>query len=224
VRGLKAFGNWCAAEQLAEALALRSLRRPQVPHKLVEPLSDEALRRLLDGASTRDRAILLLFFDTGLRLSELAGLRSADLRPDGSVKVMGKGARERIVPVGTTARQALLRYLRQGDHAADGVIFHSRRGGALGWRGIQQAFRRLKLRAGIPGRCSPHTLRHTFARAYLINGGDAFSLQRILGHATLDMVKRYVALADTDLAARHRVASPADRLLVAPGSRAARGW
>ncbi|MEP6468199.1 MAG: tyrosine-type recombinase/integrase [Chloroflexota bacterium] len=107
------------------------------------------------------------------------------------------GAHERIVPVGTTARQALARYLRQGDDAAGGVIFRSRRGGALGWRGIQQAFRRLKLRAGIPGRCSPHTLRHTFARAYLVNGGDAFSLQRILGHATLDMVKRYVALADT---------------------------
>lgn len=213
VRGLKAFGNWCAAEELSEAKALRTLRRTRVPHKLVEPLTDEALRRLLDGASTRDRAILLLFFDTGLRLSELAGLRTADLRPDGSVKVMGKGARERIVPVGTTARQALARYLRQGDDAADGVIFRSRRGGALGWRGIQQAFRRMKLRAGIPGRCSPHTLRHTFARAYLVNGGDAFSLQRILGHATLDMVKRYVALADTDLAARHRTASPADRLL-----------
>jgi integrase/recombinase XerD len=214
VRGLKAFGNWCAAEELVEAKALRGLRRPRVPHKLVEPLSDEALRRLLDGASIRDRAILLLFFDTGLRLSELAGLRTADLRPDGSVKVMGKGARERIVPVGTTARQALARYLRQGDGSrADGVIFRSRRGGALGWRGIQQAFRRLKLRAGIPGRCSPHTLRHTFARAYLVNGGDAFSLQRILGHASLDMVKRYVALADTDLAARHRAASPADRLL-----------
>lgn len=146
----------------------------------------------------------------------MAGLRIADLRPDGSVKVIGKGARERIVPVGTTARQALARYLRQGDDAADGVIFRSRRGGALGWRGIQQAFRRLKLRAGIPGRCSPHTLRHTFARAYLINGGDAFSLQRIPGHATLDMVKRYVALADTDLAVRHAAASPADRLLRKP--------
>jgi site-specific recombinase XerD len=226
VRGLKAFGNWCAAEELAEAKALRTLRRPRVPRKLVEPLSDEALRRLLDGASTRDRAILLLFFDTGLRLSELAALRSADLRPDGSVKVMGKGARERIVPVGSTARQALVRYLRANRAPESGApIFRSDRGGgALGARGIQQAFRRLKLRAGIAGRCSPHTLRHTFARAYLINGGDAFSLQRILGHATLDMVKRYVALADTDLAQRHRAASPADRLLSASGSRDQRGW
>ncbi len=88
VRGLKVFGNWCAIEELAAAKALRTLRRPRVPHKLVEPLTDDALRRLLDGASIRDRAILLLFLDTGLRLSELAGLRTADLRADGSVKVM----------------------------------------------------------------------------------------------------------------------------------------
>jgi integrase len=81
VRGLKVFGNWCAAEELAEAKALRSLRRPRVPHKLVEPLSDEALRRLLDGASGRDRAILLLFLDTGLRLSELACQRRRRVQP-----------------------------------------------------------------------------------------------------------------------------------------------
>jgi integrase/recombinase XerD len=217
VRGLKAFGRWCAAEEVADAGALRGLRRPRVPHKLVEPLSDGALRRLLEAGSTRDRAIVLIMLDTGLRLSEVAGLRACDLRPDGSVKVTGKGARERIVPVGGVARQALVRYLRE-DGSTDPAqpIFRSRRGGALGWRGIQQVFNRLRARADIPGRCSPHLLRHTFARAYLVNGGDAFSLQRILGHATLDMVKRYVALADTDLAGRHRAASPADRLLSRP--------
>jgi site-specific recombinase XerD len=96
---------------------------------------------------------------------------------------------------------------------SDAPIFRSRRGGALGWRGIQQVFKRLKARAGIPGRCSPHLLRHTFAHSYLVNGGDVFSLQRMLGHTTLDMVKRYVALAEGDLVARHRAASPADRLM-----------
>ena len=214
VRGLKAFGNWCATEELAEARGLRTLRRPQVPHKLVEPLSDASLRRLLDAASVRDRAIVLLMLDTGLRLSEVAGLRGCDLRSDGSVKVLGKGSRERVVPVGNAARQALLRYLRQvGFAEPDQPIFRSRGGGSLGARGIQQVFNRLKARTGISGRCSPHTLRHTFARSYLVNGGDAFSLQRILGHTTLDMVKRYVALADGDLASRHRGASPADHLM-----------
>ena len=220
VRGLKAFGRWCATEELADAAALRGLQRPRVPHKLVEPLDDAALRRMLDAASVRDRAIVLLMLDTGLRLSELAGLRPCDLRPDGSLKVMGKGARERIVPVGGVARQALVRYVRQASVAdTDAAIFRARGGDALGARGVQQVFKRLKIRARIPGRCSPHTLRHTFARAYLLNGGDAFSLQRMLGHSTLDMVKRYVALADTDLAARHLVASPADRLVAAPRAR-----
>ena len=222
VRGLKAFGRWCAAEEIATAAALRGLQRPRVPHKLVEPLDDAALRRMLDSASVRDRAIVLLMLDTGLRLSELAGLRPSDLRPDGSLKVMGKGARERIVPVGGVARQALVRYLRQANVADPGAaIFRSRGGGVLGARGVQQVFKRLKTRAGVPGRCSPHTLRHTFARAYLVNGGDAFSLQRMLGHSTLDMVKRYVALADTDLAQRHRTASPADRLLAVASTTAA---
>ena len=220
VRGLKAFGGWCATDELADAAALRGLQRPRVPHKLVEPLDDVALRRMLDAASVRDRAIVLLMLDTGLRLSELAGLRPSDLRPDGSLKVMGKGARERIVPVGGVARQALARSLRQASVTdADAAIFRARGGGALGARGVQQVFKRLKVRARIPGRCSPHTLRHTFARAYLLHGGDAFSLQRMLGHSTLDMVKRYVALADTDLAARHLVASPADRLVAAPRAR-----
>jgi Phage integrase family len=82
---------------------------------------------------------------------------------------------------------------------------------------MQQVLKRLKGRAGITGRCSPHSLRHTFARSYLVNGGDVFSLQRILGHTTLDMVKRYVALADVEIVRRiHAVASPADRLLIGP--------
>jgi integrase len=72
--------------------------------------------------------------------------------------------------------------------------------------------RRLKGRVGVTGRLSPHSLRHTFARSYLVNGGDVFSLQRMLGHTSLDMVKRYVALTDVDLVTRHAAASPADRL------------
>ena len=213
VRTLKVLGNWLAAEQLAQAAALRTLRKPRVPDKLVEPISDDAMRRLLAVADVRDRAILLLLLDCGLRVSEAAGLRLGDLRPDGTLKVMGKGAKERIVPIGTTARGAIVRYLGQrGPGTPDAPLFLGRRG-ALDWRGMQQVLKRLKARAGITGRCSPHSLRHTFARSYLVNGGDAFSLQRILGHTTLDMVKRYVSMADADVAAKHRTASPADRLV-----------
>ena len=217
VRTLKAFGNWLHAEELADASAFRGLRKPRVPVKLIEPVPDDTLRRILGLASVRDRAIVLLLLDTGLRVSEAAGIRLGDLRPDGSVKVMGKGAKERIVPIGSTARGAIVRYIAQrGPGATDAPLFLGRRG-ALDWRGIQQVFKRLKTRAGISGRCSPHSLRHTFARSYLVNGGDVFSLQRILGHTTLDMVKRYVSMADADVAAKHRTASPADRLVGKPG-------
>lgn len=213
VRTLKVLGNWLLAEELAEAAALRALHKPRVPDKLIESVPDDTLRRLLGLATVRDRAILLLLLDTGLRVSEAAGVRLGDLRPDGSVKVMGKGAKERIVPIGSTARGAIVRYLGQrGPGTPDAPLFLGRRG-ALDARGMQQVLKRLKVRAGITGRCSPHSLRHTFARSYLVNGGDAFSLQQILGHTTLDMVKRYVSLADAEVAVKHRVASPADRLI-----------
>jgi len=134
------------------------------------------------------------------------------VRPDGPVKAIGKGAKERIVPIGSTVRGAIVRYLGQrGPGMPDAPLFLGRRG-ALDARGMQRVFKRLKVRAGIAGRCSPHSFRHTFARSYLVNS-DAFSLQQILGHATLSMVKRHVSLADADLLARHRVASPADRLI-----------
>jgi site-specific recombinase XerD len=212
VRTLKVFGNWLAAEELSPAPGLRSLRKPRVPAKLVEPVADDAMRSLLAAAGVRDRAILLLLLDTGLRVSEAAALRLGDLRADGTLKVQGKGAKERIVPVGKTARAAIVRYLGQrGAGSADEALLLGRRG-PLDARGIQQVVRRLKTRIGVVGRLSPHSLRHTFARSYLVNGGDVFSLQRILGHTTLDMVKRYVALADVDLVTRHAAASPADRL------------
>jgi integrase len=121
VRTLKVFGNWLQAEQLAEASALRALRKPRVPDKLIEPVPDDTLRRLFALASVRDRAILLLLLDTGLRVSEAGGIRLGDLRPVGSVKVMGKGAKERILPIGTTARGAIVRYLGQCGCAGSGV-------------------------------------------------------------------------------------------------------
>jgi integrase/recombinase XerD len=127
---------------------------------------------------------------------------------------MGKGAKERIVPIGASARRALVRYLAtRAAVAAGDPLFGGRWGSALTARGIQLAIARLGRRAAVGTRCSPHTFRHTFARGYLVNGGDVFSLQQILGHATLDMVRRYVSLSEADLVARHRTASPADRLV-----------
>jgi site-specific recombinase XerD len=221
VRGLHAFGNWLASDGLAAARALRALARPRVPRKVIEPLSDADLRRLLSAAQERDRAVLLLLLDTGLRVSEVVGIRLGDLRPDGGIKVTGKGAAERIVPVGGTARRAVGAYLAaRGPGALSERLFLNQADQALTTSGVSQLLRRLRGRTGVTARCNPHSFRHTFAHNYLVNGGDALSLQRILGHSSLEMVRRYVRLSDIDLAGRHRAASPADRLLARPAGHA----
>lgn len=221
VRGLRAFGNWLARDGLATARALRGLSRPRVPTRVIEPLSDADLRRLLSAAGQRDRAVLLLLLDTGLRVSEVVGIRLGDLRPDGGIKVTGKGAAERIVPVGGAARRAVGTYLAaRGPGAAGERLFLNQADQALTTSGVSQLLRRLRRRTGVGARCNPHSFRHTFAHNYLVNGGDALSLQRILGHSSLEMVRRYVRLTDIDLAGRHRAASPADRLVARPAGHA----
>jgi site-specific recombinase XerD len=128
-------------------------------------------RRLLAVCSVRDRAIVLLMLDTGLRVSEVAGIRLGDLGPDGTLKVHGKGSRERMVPVGST-RQAIVRCLGQrGPGLPDDALLVGLRV-EISARGLQHMLRRLKGRVGVTGRLGPHSLRHTFARSYLVNGGD----------------------------------------------------
>jgi site-specific recombinase XerD len=219
VRGLRAFSAWCAADGLVAEDPLRRLPRPQVPSRLIGTLGPVELERLLAVASRRDRLIIALLLDTGLRLSELAGLRIGDLLPDGYLRVRGKGGKERLVPLGTVTEARLPDYLahsrprpigRDVDH-----VFLARDGRPLTSAAIQHALRRLGGRAGLDGvRTNPHTFRHTFAKLYLLNGGDLFSLQRILGHTTLDMVGRYVNLDTDEVKRQHAQASPVDRLAI----------
>jgi Phage integrase family len=216
VRTLKAFGNWLHAEELAEAGAFRSLRKPRVPVKLIEPVRRHPppVARSCLGARSGDPPAPPRHRPAGVRggrhpaprptLGWLGqghgqGCERTD-RPDRLDRARGDRSLHRSAWTGHPRRAALPRPARRPRLA-----------------GMQQVLKRLKTRAGVTGRCSPHSLRHTFARSYLVNGGDVFSLQQILGHTTLDMVKRYVSLADADVAAKHRVASPADRLMGKPG-------
>lgn len=157
-----------------------------------------------------------LLLDTGLRLAEAAGLRVGDVDlVEGRATVMGKGARQRIVPIGRRTRQALRRILApRGQVEAGAPLFLATDGGALTAHGFQRVFRRLARRERLSVRCSPDVLRHTFARSFLRNGGDVFSLKRILGHSprSLQVTRRYLDL-DDDLRAVHRSVSPVDRLL-----------
>ena len=196
--------------------------------KLIRPLSMDQIRQLLGAYNQKlfpshtAWTVMVLILDTGLRISEVSGLRTDEIDFQGGVlRVMGKGNKERQVPFGSTSKQALWNYMaRRGEVPDQGLMFVNRFGGKLCRLWIQKNMRLLSRRLGIKGvRVSPHTLRHTFAINYIKNGGDAFSLQRILGHSSLDMVKIYVSLADQDVATMYRKFSPMDRLGEGPGAK-----
>jgi integrase/recombinase XerC len=219
-KSVKRFFNWMVEEKVLKQSPMARIRPPRVPQKVVMPFTVEHVRRLLllcdDGKfiGARNRAIILVFLDTGLRLSEMAGIQLPDVDFDReTVKVMGKGAKERVVRIGKTAQKALLRYLlmRQDDYPCLWVT--EERGPLTHW-GIAQVIEVLGKRAGIGDvRCSPHTFRHTFATRALLNGAGEFEVQSLLGHSKLDMTRRYAAsLRSEEAVVGHRRFSPVDNM------------
>ena len=216
-----AFGFWHREGMLAKN-PMEQVERPRRERVLIRPFSAEQVARLLAApdatktAGLRDRAMMMLMMDSGLRVSEATSLE-AD-RVDWlncSVTVMGKGRKERTVPFSAKTAQALLEYARarsQGRVQAP-QFFLGRTGKALERTLVRKLMVAYGKAAEIEGvRVSPHTLRHTFAVFYIRNGGDSFSLQEILGHSTLEMTKRYVHLARRDLAEQHKKFSPIQAL------------
>jgi site-specific recombinase XerD len=164
----------------------------------------------------RNRAIISLFLDTGLRLSELANLKESDVHLDQRyVKVMGKGGKERIVPLGTTCQQAMLYYYHhfRSDpiNRAIDRFFLDFNGYPLSPRGLASLMVRLSRTSGVK-RLHPHLLRHTYATRFLLNGGDVFLLKQNLGHSTLAMVEHYRHIASREAAILSESFSPLDRM------------
>jgi integrase/recombinase XerD len=169
---------------------------PKVPQTVIETFSDEQLEALLNQPDQRrwrgqrDRAILLTLLDTMARVSELAGINASNVDLEGqSIRVMGKGRKERDLPLGKTAKQALLRYRNAVDGLMpDDPFFISYRGRRLDRSVITDMVADYGRAARIEGvRCSPHTLRHTAAKRFILAGGDVFTLQKLLGHTSLVM-------------------------------------
>jgi len=162
----------------------------------------------------RNKAIILTFVDTGLRLSELAGIQHCDLDfNNGTIKVMGKGSKERHVRISPETQKAILRYLlrRKDDNLP--YLWVTEEYKPLQPQGISSMIRRLGERTGIRHqiRTSAHTFRHTAAIQYLRNKGDQFTLQIMLGHSTLEMSRRYVStLGVEDMLKVHKTASPVE--------------
>jgi len=226
---LSALWTWARAEGLAERHIIHDVPRPKPEQRAIEPFTRDQIRDLLDACersrpysrpgkrtsdharptALRDKAIVYLLLDTGLRASELTALRCYDLDlKNQHVKVMGKGSKERILPISPRTAKTLWRYLASDPDRTEGdPLFTSRLGRAYTPNGLLQMIRRLGDRAGVP-HAHPHRFRHTFAITFLRNGGHVYALQRILGHSTLDMVRRYLAIAQADVDQAHHTASP----------------
>jgi integrase/recombinase XerD len=185
-----------------------SLQLPRRPRRLPRALSPSEVERLIDAATgttpraLRDRALVELLYGAGLRVSEAVGLDRAGVDLDARiVRVLGKGDKERLVPLGRPAAEAVRRYLALGrahlDRRYRPELFLNARGGPLTRAGAFLVLRRLADRAGLePGRVHPHLLRHSFATHLLEGGADLRSVQEMLGHADLGTTERYTHVSD----------------------------
>ena len=192
----------------------REVRSPRLARKLVSFLPRDEAQVLVDArglggdARERDVAVLELLYATGLRVSELAGLDVDALDRDArTVRVLGKGGKERMVPYGAPAARALDAYL--GRRASDrGPVFVNGRGGRLTPRSIHTIVRRAARAAGVTRRVSPHTLRHTFATHLLDGGADLRMIQELLGHSRLSTTQRYTHVSTAQLVKVYAAAHP----------------
>jgi integrase/recombinase XerD len=199
----RAFFRFAAREGLVEQDPTENLRPPkafQALPRYLTPRQVEALLAAPDVATTvglRDRAILEVMYATGLRASELTGLTVDGLDMDlGLVRVLGKGGKERLVPLGREARRWVKRYLGEARESfargrPSGLLFLSRRGGRLSPTGLWGVVRRHAVTAGVEKVLTPHVLRHSFASHLLERGADLRALQAMLGHADISTTQIY---------------------------------
>jgi integrase/recombinase XerC len=210
---LRSFYRFLVREGLAPGNPARAVASPRRPKRLPQVLPEEDVAALVEAPSgprsvpgeplaLRDRAFLELLYASGLRVSELTGLAVGEVDfAQGLVRVRGKGRKERIVPFGRSAAEALRRYLDGGRPALAAAgpgpgdaLFLNHRGGRLSARSVARRISRWVLAVGLPRHVHPHVLRHSFATHLLGNGADLRGIQELLGHASLSTTQRYTHL------------------------------
>jgi integrase/recombinase XerD len=176
----------------------------------------EVTKHQMDFPGIRNSALITLLYDTGCRISELLGLEIDNIQLEEKIlTVKGKGGMRRVVPFGDRSLINLVKYLNKRNKlfGNEGVLFLTKFGGPLTRRMTNKIIERIGNKARIENvRLSAHTFRHTFAKNWLMNGGDIFSLQKILGHRTLAMVRNYVNITFKDIQSQHSKFSPGDNL------------
>ncbi len=211
---LSSLWTWSINEGYVENHVVRKVTPPKPDEKAILPFTREDITALMNIESrltNRNRAIMYVLLDTGIRNNELCTLKLGDL--DGNMILVrkGKGGKERSVPVSMKTLQILLNYITDRERDEDDYspyLFPSvATKGRLRIDSLYHLLKKLGIRAGVVN-VYPHRFRHTFAINYLRNGGDIFTLQKILGHTSLEMTKRYLSIARDDILQAHKKASP----------------
>ncbi len=226
VVAVRSFHRFCAREGFVERDPSAEVGAPRVPAGIPKALDEDEVDRLLhavtgdDPLAQRDRALLELLYGTGIRISEAVGLDLDDLDlDDATLRVMGKGSKERVVPVGRGARDAMAAYLGDGRlvlrrarvrrtvRDGDAVVLNAR-GGRISRQSCWTIVHRAGRRVGLEDRLSPHVLRHSCATHMLDHGADLRVVQELLGHASISTTQVYTKVSPERLRAAYDAAHP----------------
>ncbi len=218
---LRSFVRYLCRENILPNNPIAAVVTPKQDKRLPNFLYPIEVTQLLEAPDTskplglRDRAILEMLYATGIRVSELCGLKTTDINcQEGYIKVSGKGDKERIVPVGKPAREALLRYYKERQRLIDKgktketAVFLNRFGRPLSVRGVRNVVKKHVEALAMNNRVSPHTLRHSFATHLLNQGADLRSVQELLGHVQLSTTQIYTHLTKDDIKRVHTKTLP----------------
>jgi integrase/recombinase XerC len=202
---VKGFAGWLAEREGFDATVTLQARGPKYRRKLPRPLSEDAAFAMIDRVgeqaseewiAARDMAVLTLLYGCGLRISEALGLTGAAVPLPDVLRIIGKGGKERLVPVLPAARQAVAAYVRLCPYpmTRTEALFRGARGGPLNPRLIALVMEKARMQLGLPSSATPHAMRHSFATHLLSAGGDLRAIQELLGHASLSTTQTYTAV------------------------------
>ena len=218
---IRSFFRHLTRENILDNPAARAVKTPRIPRTLPRPLSEADASRALEEAgehhiewlAARDTALLTLLYGVGLRISEALSLKRGDAPLGDSLTILGKGRKERVVPVLPIVRDAIAHYAMRIPFtgAKDTPLFLSRRGKPMSAREAQALMQRIRGALGLSERATPHALRHSFATHLLAGGGDLRSVQELLGHASLSTTQTYTQIETRQLMETYTRAHPRGR-------------
>ena len=216
--GVKNFLHWLDKNGIVHNASISSVRTPKKPHKLPRPLFEKQALELVhmqaeDWVGQRDCALFTLLYGCGLRIDEALSLDIKDLPRDGYLRVIGKGRKERQVPVLRIVEKAIEAYRAMCPFAEtqDRPLFMGERGKRLRQQIAQKSLRELRIAMGLPETATPHALRHSFATHLLQNGANLREIQELLGHASLSTTQRYTDINAEEMMKIYRAAHPRNK-------------